>query len=59
MDIKVTDVKVYIINKSKKLKGIASIIINDSIFIHNISIIANKDKLYCSMPSKQNRERNI
>lgn len=52
--MKVTNVK---INKSKqedsKLKGIATIVINDNIAIHDIQIIKGDNGLFIVMPSRK------
>ncbi len=50
----ITDVRVRLVNTdSGKLKGVATVVIDDSIAIHDIKLIEGEDGLFMSMPSKK------
>lgn len=52
--INVTDVRVRLVKiDGGKLKGIASVVIDDSIAIHDIKLIEGEDGLFMAMPSKK------
>jgi stage V sporulation protein G len=50
----ITDVKVRLINKGTKMKGAASITLDNEFAIHDIKIIDGGDKgLFVAMPSRE------
>jgi len=50
----ITDVRVRLVNTdSGKLKGVATVVIDDSIAIHDIKLIEGEDGLFMAMPSKK------
>ena len=51
-DLKITDVRIRLKDESK-LKGVASITIDECFVIHDIKVIEGKDGLFISMPSKK------
>ena len=51
-DLKITDVRIRLKDESK-LKGVASITIDECFVIHDIKVIEGKDGLFVSMPSKK------
>lgn len=52
--LNVTDVRVRLVKtESGKLKGIASIVIDDCFALHDIKIIENQDGVFMAMPSKK------
>jgi len=52
--MKITDVKVRIITKEdSKLKAVASLVIEDSIALHDIKIIENDNGLFIAMPARK------
>lgn len=52
--INITDVRVRLAKKdSSKLKGVASVVIDDSIAIHDIKLIEGEEGLFMSMPAKK------
>lgn len=52
--MKITSVNVRIPEKEdSKMKGFASVIIDDCFAIHDIRIIENEDKLFVAMPSRK------
>ena len=53
--MKITDVRIRLKDEAK-LKGIASITIDECFVVHDIKIIAGKDGLFISMPSKKTAE---
>lgn len=52
--INITDARVRLAKKdSSKLKGVASVVIDDCIAIHDIKLIEGEDGLFMSMPAKK------
>lgn len=52
--MKITDVKVNKLkDKENKLKGVATIVINDLLAIHDIRIIEGDNGLFIAMPSRK------
>ena len=51
--INITEVKVVKIENNIRVKGIASITIDDSFVVHDIKIIENERGLYVAMPSRR------
>lgn len=43
--------------ENKKLKGYATIILDDELAIHNIAILEGTDKLFISMPSQKYNDK--
>lgn len=55
--MKITNVNVTKVEKEdSKVKGFATIIVDDAIAIHNIRIIAGQKGLFVAMPSKKTDE---
>ena len=53
-EMKISDVKIRLITKEdSKLKAIASIVIEDSIALHDIKIIENDSGMFIAMPAKK------
>ncbi|MBP3345079.1 MAG: septation regulator SpoVG [Clostridia bacterium] len=50
--MKITDVRIRL-KEEEKLKGIASITIDECFVVHDVKIINGKDGLFISMPSKK------
>lgn len=51
--INITEVKVVKIENNIRVKGIASITIDDSFVVHDIKIIETQNGLFVSMPSRR------
>lgn len=52
--LNVTDVRVRLVKtESGKLKGVASIVIDDCFALHDIKIIESQDGVFMAMPSKK------
>lgn len=51
--INITNVKITKVESSTKVKGIASITIDDSFVIHEIKILESEKGLFVSMPSRR------
>lgn len=51
--INITNVKITKVESSTKVKGIASITIDDSFVIHDIKILESERGLYVVMPSRR------
>lgn len=50
----ITDVRIRLISKEdSKLKGVASITIDDCFVVHDIKIIEGKEDLFIAMPSRK------
>ena len=55
--MKITSVKVHKFdNESSKMKGIATVILDECFVIRGIKIIQGEDKLFLSMPSRKVNE---
>ena len=51
--VNITDVKVRLVgNEGGKLKGVATIVIDDSVAVHDIKLIEGNDGIFMAMPSK-------
>ena len=53
--MKITDVRIKL-KDEEKLKGIASITIDECFVVHDVKIINGKDGLFVSMPNKKNAD---
>lgn len=51
--INITDVKITKVENSTRVKGIASITIDDSFVVHDIKIIDTQNGLFVAMPSRR------
>lgn len=51
--INITNVKITKVESSTKVKGIASITIDDSFVIHEIKILESEKGLFVAMPSRR------
>ena len=52
--INITDVKVRLAgNEGGKLNGVATIVIDDSVAVHDIKLIEGNDGIFMAMPSKK------
>lgn len=54
-DLKITDVRIRL-KDEEKLKGIASITLDECFVIHDIKVIDGKDGLFVSMPNKKHAD---
>jgi len=51
--MKITDVRVRILNTNNRLRGIASITIDDAFAVHELRIIEGREGLFVAMPSRK------
>ncbi len=52
--MEITSVKVHKVNtENSRMRGIASVVIDDAIAIHDIRIIEGKEGLFIAMPSRK------
>ena len=51
--MKITDVRVKIVNSESRLRGVATITFDDSFVVHDIRIIEGENGLFVAMPSKK------
>ena len=55
--MKISDVRIRLVNKDdNKLKGVASITIEDCFFVHDIKVILGNDGLFIAMPSRKTND---
>ncbi len=54
--MKITDIRVRLVNNNEKLKAVASVTIDDELVVHDIKIINGKDGYFLSMPSRKTPE---
>ncbi len=54
--MKITDIRVRLVNNNDKLKAVASITIDDELVVHDIKVINGKDGYFLSMPSRKTTE---
>lgn len=53
--MKITNVKVRLVENGDRLKGIASVSFEEMFLVHDIKIVEGKDGLFISMPSKKQK----
>lgn len=51
--MKITDVRVKVVNSESRLRGVATITFDDSFVVHDIRIIEGENGLFVAMPSKK------
>lgn len=51
--MKITDIRVVVLQDKGKLKGIASVAFDDAIVIHDIKILENGEEYFIAMPSRK------
>lgn len=51
--MKITDIRVVVLQDKGKLKGIASVAFDDAIVIHDIKILENGEDFFIAMPSRK------
>lgn len=51
--MKITDVRIRIIEGDSRLRGIASITIDDAFAVHELRIIEGREGLFVAMPSRK------
>ncbi len=51
--MKVTDVRVRIVESESRLRGIVTITFDDSFVVHDIRVIEGENGLFVAMPSKK------
>ena len=51
--MKITDVRVRILSTNNRLRGIASITIDDAFAVHELRIIEGREGLFVAMPSRK------
>ncbi|MBP5193647.1 MAG: septation regulator SpoVG [Clostridia bacterium] len=54
--MQITDIRVRIVHNEEKLKGVASITIDECFVIHDLKIIAGPDQLFIAMPSRRTKD---
>ena len=53
LHMKITDVRVRILSTNNRLKGVASITIDDAFAVHELRIIEGREGLFVAMPSRK------
>ena len=51
--MKITDIRVRTVQGDEKLKGVASITIDDCFVVHDVKILEGTDDFFIAMPSKK------
>lgn len=51
--MKITDIRVVVLEDKGKLKGIASVAFDDAIVIHDIKILESGEDFFIAMPSRK------
>lgn len=51
--MKITDVRVKIVESDSRLRAIASITFNDAFVVHDIRVIEGENGIFVAMPSKK------
>lgn len=54
--MQITDIRVRIVRNDDKLKGVASITIDDCFVVHDLKIIAGPEQLFIAMPSRKTKD---
>ena len=54
--MKVTNVNLKKVEEQGAVKGYATIILDDSLAIHNIRLIESKDKMFIAFPSQKGKD---
>lgn len=54
--MQITDIRVRIVRNDDKLKGVASITIDDCFVVHDLKVIAGPDQLFIAMPSRKTKD---
>ena len=54
--MQITDIRVRIVHNEEKLKGVASITIDECFVIHDLKIIAGPEQLFIAMPSRKTKD---
>ena len=54
--MQITDIRVRIVRNDEKLKGVASITIDDCFVVHDLKVIAGPDQLFVAMPSRRTKD---
>ena len=54
--MQITDIRVRIVHNDEKLKGVASITIDDCFVVHDLKIISGTEQLFIAMPSRRTKD---
>lgn len=54
--MQITDIRVRIVQNDAKLKGVASITIDDCFVVHDLKVIAGNEQLFIAMPSRRTKD---
>ena len=54
--MKITDIRVRTVQGDEKLKGVASITIDDCFVVHDLRIIQGNEQLFVAMPSRRTKD---
>lgn len=55
--MRITDIKIKVVKKDEKVKGIADIVLDDEFCIHGIKILENQKGLFIAFPFKMDKKR--
>ena len=54
--MKITDVRIRLVEQEGRVRAVASITIEDEFVVHDIKVIESPTRLFIAMPSRQNKE---
>ena len=54
--MQITDIRVRIVKNDEKLKGVASITIDDCFVVHDLKVISGNNQLFIAMPSRRTKD---
>jgi stage V sporulation protein G len=54
--MQITDIRVRIVKNDEKLKGVASITIDDCFVVHDLKVISSNNQLFVAMPSRKTKD---
>jgi len=54
--MQITDIRVRLVPNDEKLKGVASITIDDCFVVHDLKIISGTEQLFVAMPSRKTKD---
>jgi len=51
--MKITDIRIRVVNKDSKMKAVVSVTFDDAFVVHDIKVIEGEKGLFIAMPSKK------
>ncbi len=54
--MQITDIRVRVVRNDEKLKGVASITIDDCFVVHDLKVIQGPNQIFIAMPSRRTKD---